>query len=103
MSLLFISYEQENKTFTSVSIMRKVAKFLFAEIIEPLSKVVDDKDFLDKAEADLMIENVSLTNLTKDEFTEAYQLIKAKSSDEMLKPYADEILQKMQADPRYTV
>lgn len=102
MSLLFISYHEQEKSFTSVSIMRKVAKFLFADVIEPLANVVNDKDFLDKAEADLMMENVNLSDLNQNEFKRAYALIKKHSSSEILKPYAQEILQKMQADPRYT-
>lgn len=102
MSLLLVGYNEKKETFVSVNIMRKVAKLLFTEVIEPLAKVVKDKDFLDKADADLMMENVNFSNLSQDEFKQAYGLVKKSASDDTLKPYAQEILQKMQADPRYT-
>lgn len=102
MSLLFVGYNEQKETFVSVNIMRKAAKLLFAEVIEPLAKVVKDKDFLDKADADLMMENVNFSNLNQDEFKKAYGLVEKSASDDTLQPYAQEILQKMQADPRYT-
>lgn len=102
MSLLFVSYNQEKQDFATVSIMRKVANFLFDNVIEPLAKNTKDKDFLDKADADLLDENVDLSKLGKDEFNQAYQLIKKNASEPALQPYVKEILDKMQADPRYT-
>lgn len=102
MSLLLINYDEQAKDFNTVTIMRKVAKLLFVKVLEPLATVVKDKNFLDKAEADLMMENVDLSDLNKDEFNQAYQLIKQNVSEPALQPYTQEILDKMQADPRYT-
>lgn len=105
MSLLFITYhekeQEQNKKFDTVSIMRKVAKFLFKAVMEPLSKTSNDKEFLDKAEAYLLLENIDFTDLSADEFNKAYDIIAQNATNEILKPFAPEILTKMQADPRF--
>lgn len=46
-------------------------------------------------------ESQSLNDLPGDIFMQAYGLIQ-KSDNQDLKPFMPEILQKMQADPRYT-
>lgn len=95
MSLLFVSLEHD------VSIMRNVAKFLFSHVIEPMAKTIDNSDFLDEAEAELLDENISFYRFNREQFNTAYKLIQEKRQDPILSPFADEILDKMQADPRY--
>lgn len=101
MSLLFVSYDKQKNDFVTVQITRMAAKFLFSHVLEPLAKFVEDDEFLDKAEADLVIENVSFYRLMVDEFHHAYDLVEKNSNHPILEPYAKELLAKMQADPRF--
>lgn len=101
MSLLFIGYQTDKQYFTTVPIMRKVAKFLFSNVIEPLAKTSNDENFLDKAHADLLDDNVDFSTLTQSEFKYAYRLVEKHSSEPILKYYVNEILTNMKADPRF--
>lgn len=75
---------------------------LFEYLILPLAKK-KGKDFADEAEANLMCEYISLTNLDKDEFKLAYDLtMTACDKEKILTPYKDKFEQAFKQDPRYT-
>lgn len=75
---------------------------LFEYLIPPLAKR-KGVDFADEAEANLACEYISLTNLDKDEFNLAYNLIMtACDKEKILKPYKVEFEQAFKSDPRYT-
>lgn len=101
MSLLFVSYVKTKRDFVTVEITRMVAKYLLETVTVPLAKKTDEEDFLIQAEVDLMDKNYSLDRFGDEQFNEAYDIIKKNITNPILEPYADELLAKMEADPRF--
>ena len=100
---VYISYDRskpENERFVSVDMWGEVST-LFDEVIPTLAKRIGG-DFFDKAEADLMCEHISFTELSADEFKLAYDLtMNACDKETVLKPYKAKFEQAFKSDPRF--
>lgn len=74
---------------------------LYDYVIPPLAKRIEG-DFADEAEANLMCEYISLTDLSQDDFNFAYSLfVNACNNEKSLKPYLVQFEKAFQSDPRY--
>lgn len=106
MTMLYINeYNRSDKTKNLViDLDDRSGKFLFDLLLDPISNSMA-KQGDNEWGADYQLwwniaESQSLNNLPSDIFMQAYGLIQ-KSDNQDLKPFMPEILQKMQADPRF--
>lgn len=74
---------------------------LYDYLIPPLAKRIGG-DFADEAEANLMCEYISLSELNKDEFKFAYELVmNACDKEELLMPYKPALKNAFESDVRF--
>ena len=74
---------------------------LYDYLIPSLAKQVGG-DFADEAQANLMCEYISLSELDKDDFSFAFDLVMtACDKEERLMPYKESLEKAFKADPRF--